>query len=68
MITNMGKIDRGLRIVIALLLVYLTLVTGALSGVLFWVALVIAVIFTLTSVVGSCPLYRIIGLKTCQDC
>ena len=68
MMTNMGTIDRGGRLVIAAVLAYLALGTGALSGVLFWIALAVAVVFTLTALVGNCPLYRIVGLKTCKDC
>ncbi|WP_147124225.1 YgaP family membrane protein [Shimia ponticola] len=68
MMTNMGTIDRGGRLVIAAVLAFLALGTGALSGVLFWIALVVAAVFTLTALVGNCPLYRIVGLKTCKDC
>lgn len=68
MMKNMGMIDRGGRLVIAAALAILALGTGMLTGVLFWVALAVAAIFTLTALVGNCPLYRIIGLKTCRDC
>jgi hypothetical protein len=68
MITNMGKLDRGGRLVIAAILAYLALGSGALTGILFWIALAVAAIFTLTALVGNCPLYRIVGLKTCRDC
>lgn len=69
MVQNMGRIDRGLRIVIAAALIIAALGTSMLgSGILFWLALIVAAVFLLTSIVGNCPLYRIIGLKTCQDC
>lgn len=69
MITNMGKIDRGLRLAIAALLLFVAFGTTMLgSGILFWIALIVAAVFTLTAFVGNCPLYRIIGLKTCRDC
>ena len=68
MITNMGRIDRGGRLVIAAVLAYLALGAGVVSGLLFWVALAVAAIFTLTAFVGNCPLYSLVGLKTCQDC
>lgn len=69
MTTNMGKIDRGGRLAIAAVLVVLALGTSVLgSGLLFWVALAVAAVFTLTAFVGNCPLYRIVGLKTCRDC
>ena len=68
MLTNMGKLDRGGRLVIAAVLAYLALGTAALSGVLFWIALAVAAVFTVTAFVGNCPLYSVVGLKTCRDC
>lgn len=69
MTTNMGKIDRGGRLAISTALIILALTTTALgSGILFWLALIVAGVFTLTAFVGNCPLYGIIGLKTCRDC
>ncbi|MEL6645457.1 MAG: DUF2892 domain-containing protein [Pseudomonadota bacterium] len=68
MTTNMGKLDRGGRLAIALVLAILALGTGTLSGALFYIALAVAAVFTVTAFVGNCPLYQIIGLKTCKDC
>lgn len=69
MTSNMGKIDRVLRIVIAAALAYAAFGTTMLgTGVLFWLALIVAGVFSLTAFVGNCPLYRIIGLKSCSDC
>ena len=67
--TNMGKLDRGARLVLAIVLAVLALGTGMLGGgALVWLALAIAVVFTATALIGNCPLYSIIGLKTCTDC
>lgn len=67
--TNMGKFDRGGRLVISAVLAFLALGTSVLGGgILFWIALIVAAVFTLTAFVGTCPLYRIVGLKTCRDC
>jgi hypothetical protein len=69
MTINMGKTDRGVRLVIAAALLFLAFGTAVLgSGILFWLALVVAAVFTLTAFVGNCPLYSIAGLKTCKDC
>jgi hypothetical protein len=63
--TNMGKIDRGLRLGAAAVLLFAAFgTTVAGSGVLFWVALAVAA----TALVGNCPAYSVIGLKTCRDC
>lgn len=66
MTTNMGKFDRGGRLVIAVLLLALALGTNMLGGVLFWVAIIVAGVFTVTALMGNCPLYSIIGLNTCR--
>lgn len=69
MSTNMGKADRAIRIVIALVLLYLAFATTvAAAGALHWIAIIVAAVFILTSLVGMCPLYSIIGLKTCRNC
>lgn len=65
--TNMGKIDRGLRIVAAIVMLVLAFGTGfAAAGVLHWLFIAVAAVFVLTSLVGSCPLYAVFGIKTCR--
>jgi len=65
----MGKLDRGARLIVAAVLLILALATPMLGhGILFWGAIVVAGIFTLTALVGNCPLYSVVGLKTCRDC
>jgi hypothetical protein len=62
---NMGAADRFIRIILAIVLIYLyytNVVTGALGIAL----LAIGGIFLLTSIIGSCPLYSLIGIKTCS--
>lgn len=69
MTTNMGTIDRGLRLAVAAILLFVAFGTGLTgSGVLFWLALVAAGVFAVTALVGNCPLYSIVGLKTCREC
>nr|WP_174823379.1 DUF2892 domain-containing protein [Ruegeria arenilitoris] len=65
----MGKFDRAARIAVAGVLVFLAFGSGLLgTGLLFWVALAVSAIFTLTALVGNCPIYSAIGLKTCRNC
>ena len=61
--TNMGTLDRILRVVVAVVIAVLYF-TGQLSGVAAVVLGVLAVVFVLTSAVGTCPLYRPFGLST----
>jgi hypothetical protein len=61
--TNMGIIDRVIRIVVALVFVglyFASVITGTLAIVL----LVLACVFTLTSLIGFCPLYWPLGIST----
>jgi len=59
--------DRGLRLAVALVLLVLAFTTQfAAAGLLHWAFIAIAAVFILTSVVGNCPLYSIVGIKTCR--
>ncbi|MEZ5018496.1 MAG: DUF2892 domain-containing protein [Flavipsychrobacter sp.] len=62
---NMGSADRIIRLLIAALFVVLYF-TGTVTGTLGIVLLVVAAIFTLTTLMGFCPLYRIFGISTCK--
>lgn len=57
--TNVGGIDRILRIVVGLVLIGLTL--AGVIGVWGW----IGVVPLATGFLRSCPLYSIVGINTC---
>ncbi|MCS6847725.1 MAG: DUF2892 domain-containing protein [Anaerolineae bacterium] len=61
---NMGNLDRGIRIVVAIIFAAL-IATGTVSGVLAIVLGVLAAVFVLTSLIGFCPLYAPLGINTC---
>lgn len=63
--TNMGLIDRVIRVSLALIVVIL-IATGVISGILAVVLGIFAAIFILTSVIGFCPLYKPFGIRTCR--
>lgn len=63
---NMGTIDRALRVTVALVIGILYL-TGQISGLAAVVLGVIAVIFVLTSLVSTCPLYAPLGITTRKE-
>jgi len=59
---NLGRFDRLARLVLGALLVVLA-VTGTI-GVWGW----LGAIFVATAFMNFCPVYRVLGLKTCQEC
>jgi hypothetical protein len=61
---NMGNVDRIIRLVAAALFVYL-FATGTVAGWLGYLLLAFAGIFTVTSLVSTCPIYSILGIRTC---
>ncbi len=62
---NMGNTDRIIRVLIAAVIAIL-FISNTITGVLAYVLLVVGIIFLLTSLVGSCPLYSFLGINTCR--
>ncbi len=60
MMKNMSMLDRVIRAVVVAAIIVLWL-TDILTGTWLIVAIVIGVIFLITSAIGFCPLYRMIG-------
>lgn len=67
MTKNMGALDKSLRLIVAAIAVALAL-TGTITGTLAIIAYVVAAVFVLTGFVSFCPLYRLVGLRTCANC
>lgn len=62
---NMGNADRIVRILIAAVLAGLYF-GGILTGTLGLILVIVAGVFLLTSLVGVCPLYSLIGVNSCS--
>ena len=60
MTRNEGTIDRGLRIVLGLVLIAMVFVGPATPW--GWVGLIPLI----TGVVGTCPIYSMLGINTCS--
>ncbi|MEI6694710.1 MAG: DUF2892 domain-containing protein [Bacteroidota bacterium] len=60
---NMGIVDRLIRLLLAVVVVVL-FVMNLISGTFAIILLVIAIVFILTVVMGFCPLYLPLGIKT----
>jgi K+-transporting ATPase A subunit len=63
--TNMGSMDRMVRMFVAVIL-GLSAFTGMITGVWAIVAYAVTAVFLLTSLVGTCPLYSVFGISTCS--
>jgi hypothetical protein len=63
---NMGNMDRIIRVIVAAVIagLYYSNIINGTGAVLL---LVLAVIFVLTSFLGYCPLYSLLGIQTCRD-
>ncbi|WP_166964711.1 YgaP family membrane protein [Yeosuana marina] len=62
---NMGSADKGIRIVIALVIAALYYF-NVIEGTLAYVLMAFALIFLLTSFISFCPLYLPFGINTCK--
>ena len=63
---NMSSADRIIRVIIAVIFAALYF-TGTVPGTLGLVLTIVAVVFLLTSLIGFCPLYTILGILTKKD-
>lgn len=61
----MGNTDKLIRLAVAALIAVLYY-TGTISGTLAMILGIVAIIFTLTSLVSFCPLYTLMGINTCK--
>ena len=61
--SNMGKVDRTIRIILAIVFIGMYAL-GFVSGTVGTLLLVLACVFVLTSTISYCPLYSLLGLST----
>lgn len=61
----MGSADRVIRLILAAVMIYLAY-TGVVTGIVATILYILAVVFILTSLVRTCPLYMPFGLSTCK--
>lgn len=62
--TNVGTVDRMIRLVLGIVMVVLYF-SETLTGTLGYVLMAVGVVFVVTSMIGFCPLYAIVGFNTC---
>ncbi|MCE7864953.1 MAG: DUF2892 domain-containing protein [Bacteroidetes bacterium CHB5] len=61
---NMGNADRIIRVALALIFTTLYF-TDIVSGTVGLILVILGSVFVLTSMVSFCPLYTLVGIKTC---
>lgn len=61
----MGSTDKLIRIIIVIIVAVLYF-TGTVTGTVGIIAVVIAGVFVLTSLISFCPLYTLFGISTCK--
>jgi hypothetical protein len=70
MTANVGSFDRIARLVIgALLVIWPWLGHGMMMGVggpLRWIGLIAGIVLIVTALMGTCPIYRLMGVNTCK--
>lgn len=67
--TNVGSVDRALRLVLGLVLLAVPFLSGAAlfqSGTATLIAVLVGVVLIATSAMKFCPLYRVLGIQTCK--
>ena len=66
---NIGTADRAARFAIGAILLLLPLLTGfaAASPWLWWASLVVGVVMVVTAGMRFCPLYMLLGIRTCRS-
>lgn len=62
---NMGNLDKGIRLVIVITIALLYF-NNIIEGTLGLVLLALAAISLITTFIGFCPLYTLLGINTCK--
>ena len=60
---NMGTADKVIRVLVAVVVLILYF-TNVISGTFAVILLILAGILVVTSLLGTCPLYLLIGINT----
>ncbi|PPD14943.1 MAG: hypothetical protein CTY25_09130 [Methylobacterium sp.] len=65
MLRNVGTFDRGLRVIVGLVLIAYAIPLGFTQTGWNWVGW-IGIVPLLTALVGNCPAYTLLGISTCR--
>ena len=62
---NEGPLDRGFRVALGAVLIWLGAMSGVVEGALGTVTIVVGAIALITGITGFCGLYKVLGINTC---
>ena len=63
---NIGKLDKILRVLIAVVIAVLFYLDVIVGDILSYVLLFVVGVLLVTSLLDFCPLYLVFGIKTCK--
>ncbi len=63
---NLGSTDKVIRYILAIVALFIGFLSGV-SGFVQGIFISVALILIGTSLLSFCPLYAIVGLKTCKN-
>lgn len=69
MTANMGNADRLIRVIVGLVLIAAALLSGMAVFEVTWIkyaAMIVGIVMLATSALRFCPLYTILGIRTCK--
>ena len=67
---NVGTLDRTLRAILGLVLLYLAFLSGLpafAGGFMKYAAIAVGIVMLATAAFRFCPIYTILGVKTCRS-
>lgn len=62
---NEGGVDRGVRVTLGIAMILIGF-TGVVGGTLGTVLGILGFVLLITGMMGWCPLYAVMGVKTCR--
>ena len=63
---NESPLDRGIRVVLGLVLAWLGFASGSVTGALATGLGVVGIVLLATGITGFCGMYRLFGISTCR--
>lgn len=63
---NVGKVDKVIRIILAIVIGFLGYYYSSSLGLLSWLFYVVALLLLITVIIGFCLPYKWFGINTCK--